>query len=73
MHTDLPEPVVPAIKRWGIEVKSPIIGTPDIFFPKAMGKFISFFLKSDWLIISLNKHFSLMILATQFPQCFYQV
>ena len=27
IQTDLPEPVVPAISKWGMEVKSPIIGT----------------------------------------------
>ena len=46
MQTDFPEPVVPAIKRCGIEAKSPIIGNPDIFLPKAIGSLISFFLKS---------------------------
>ena len=43
MQTDLPDPVVPAIKRWGIEAKSPTIGTPEIFLPSAIGSFISFF------------------------------
>ena len=46
IHTDLPEPVVPAINRCGIELKSPISGAPDIFFPNAIGNLISFFLKS---------------------------
>ena len=42
MHTDLPEPVVPAINKWGIELKSLVIGSPDIFLPRAIGNFISF-------------------------------
>ena len=43
IQTDFPEPVVPAINKCGIEVKSPIIGDPEIFLPKAIGNFISFF------------------------------
>ena len=42
MHTDFPEPVVPAINKWGIAERSPTIGTPEIFFPKAIGSLISF-------------------------------
>ena len=42
IQTDLPDPVVPAINKWGIDVKSAIIGKPDILFPRAMGSFISF-------------------------------
>ena len=41
-QTDLPDPVVPAINKWGIEVKSPITGTPDMLFPIAIGNLISF-------------------------------
>ncbi len=54
IQTDFPEPVVPAIKRWGIDDKSPTIGIPEMFFPKAIGSFISFFLKSELLNISLK-------------------
>ena len=43
MHTDLPDPVVPAISKCGIEAKSPMIGVPDIFLPNAIGNLISFF------------------------------
>ena len=42
MKTDFPEPVVPAISRCGIDVRSPIIGVPEILFPKAIGSLISF-------------------------------
>ena len=54
IQTDLPEPVVPAINRWGIDDKSPTIGLPEIFFPKAIGSFMSFFLKSGSLKISFK-------------------
>ena len=54
MHTDLPDPVVPAINKCGIEDKSPTIGLPDIFLPKAIGNLISFFLKSGLFKISLK-------------------
>ena len=42
MHTDFPEPVVPAINKWGMELKSPTIGTPEILLPKAIGSLFSF-------------------------------
>src|SRR5574341_855985 len=34
-HTDLPEPVVPAISRCGIEVRSAVIGWPETSCPSA--------------------------------------
>ena len=54
IHTDFPEPVVPAIRRWGIEAKSPTTGLPEIFLPSAIGSLISLFLKSELLKISLK-------------------
>ena len=54
IHTDFPDPVVPAISKCGIEVKSPIIGFPEILFPNAIGNLISFFLNSLLEIISLK-------------------
>ena len=54
IQTDFPEPVVPAISRCGIEVKSPTIGLPEIFLPSAIGNLISFFLKSAFAKISLK-------------------
>ena len=42
IQTDFPEPVVPAINKCGIEAKSPTIGIPDIFLPRATGNLISF-------------------------------
>ncbi len=54
MQTDLPDPVVPAISKWGIDDKSPTIGLPDIFFPNAIGNLMSLFLKSVLFNISLK-------------------
>ena len=54
IQTDLPDPVVPAISKWGIEDKSPTTGAPDIFFPNAIGNLFSFFLNSELFIISLK-------------------
>ena len=42
MQTDLPEPVVPAIKDVALKLV-PIIGNPDIFLPKAIGSLALFF------------------------------
>ena len=43
MQTDFPEPVVPAINKCGILVRSPMIGIPEILLPRAIGNLISFF------------------------------
>ena len=67
MHTDFPDPVVPAINKWGIELKSLVIGSPDILLPRAIGNFISFFLKFLSEIISLRKTFSLETLGSSIP------
>ena len=34
IQTDFPDPVVPAISKWGIDDKSLTIGFPEIFFPE---------------------------------------
>ena len=67
IQTDLPDPVVPAISKWGIEVKSPTIGKPEILFPSAIGSLISFFKKLVLEIISLKKTFSLEELGSSIP------
>ena len=54
IQTDFPDPVVPAIRRCGIDAKSPTIGLPEIFLPRAIGNFVSFFLKSELSKISLK-------------------
>ena len=54
MQTDFPEPVVPAISRCGIAVRSPTIGMPEIPFPKDIGSLISFFKNLSLETISLK-------------------
>ena len=54
IQTDFPDPVVPAINKWGIEVKSPITGTPDMLFPIAIGNLISFLSNLSFPIISFK-------------------
>jgi len=34
-QTDLPEPVVPAMSRWGMAVRSAETGLPETFLPSA--------------------------------------
>ena len=46
IQIDFPEPVVPAINKCGIEERSPVIGTPEIFLPNAIGSLIFFLKKS---------------------------
>ena len=67
IQTDFPDPVVPAISKWGIEDKSPTIGTPEILFPRAIGNLISLFLKSGLVKISLKYTFSLELLGSSIP------
>ena len=67
MQTDFPDPVVPAMRRWGIEDRSPTIGLPEIFLPRAMGNFTSLFLKSELLKISLKYTFSLVLFGSSIP------
>ena len=38
IQTDLPDPVVPATKRCGMDVRSTVIGIPEMVFPRAIGK-----------------------------------
>ena len=71
MQTDLPDPVVPAIIKWGIAVKSPTIACPEIFLPKAIGKLIPFFLNFSSAIISLKKTSSLTWLGISIPTVFF--
>ena len=54
IQTDLPDPVVPAISKCSIAVKSPTIGSPEMLFPNAIGKLISFFLNFSSEITSLK-------------------
>ena len=62
---------MPAISRWGIFERSPIIGTPDIFFPNAIGNFVSLFLNCSSKIISFKKTFSLFKLGISIPMVLF--
>ena len=35
MATDLPEPVVPAIRAWGMRARSATTGSPEMLEPRA--------------------------------------
>ena len=52
MPTDLPEPVVPAISRWGIRARSVTTGSPPIFLPRASGRREVFRIQASLAIIS---------------------
>ncbi len=66
MHTDLPEPVVPAMSMWGILVRSLISGSPAASLPRNIGSFIlSNF--ERLLISSLRRTRSLVGLGTSMP------
>ena len=67
IQTDFPEPVVPAIKRCGIETKSPTIGKPEILLPSVIGILISLLLNSLLEIISFKATFSLTLFGISIP------
>ena len=67
IQTDFPDPVVPAISKCGIVLKSPVIGIPEILLPRAIGSLVFFFLKLLSEIISLKKTFSLWGLGNSTP------
>ena len=71
MHTDFPEPVVPATNKWGMSAKSLTTGEPEILFPKAIGKLNSFFLNFSSETISLKKTFSLLEFGISIPTVFF--
>ena len=66
MHTDLPEPVVPAMSMWGILVRSAISGSPPASLPRNMGSFI-LAKRSRLDMSSLRRTRSLVGLGTSTP------
>ena len=70
MQTDLPEPVVPAINKWGIDERSPITDMPEILLPKAIGSLTSFLWNLSFEIISLSATLSLISLGISIPTVF---
>ena len=71
IQTDLPEPVVPATNKWGIEVKSATKGVPDILLPSVIGNFDSFFWKFSAEIISDIITLFLLGLGISIPTVFF--
>ena len=70
IQTDLPEPVVPATNRCGMDVRSATSGKPAILLPRVMGSFDSFFLKFSEDIISDNITLSLLGFGISIPTVF---
>ena len=67
MQTLLPEPVVPAISRCGIEVKSATSASPDESLPKNSGIAIFVCLLPANCIRSLIRTFSFSLFGTSIP------
>ena len=65
--TDLPDPVVPAIKRCGIFAKLATTGSPPMSFPKAIGSFWFPSPKNLEDKISRKTTFSLASLGSSIP------
>ena len=65
--TDFPEPVVPAISKWGILARLATIGSPPISLPRAKGSFILASPKSRADRISLKAHISRCSLGNSIP------
>ena len=55
IQTDLPEPVVPAIRRWGIFAKSSVAISPDVVFPTARERIDSASANSGLFTTDLKK------------------
>ena len=66
-HTDLPAPVVPAIRIWGISAISQITTSPEMFLPKAEANLLSHLRNTSLSIISLIKTVSFSLLGTSIP------
>ena len=67
MATDLPEPVVPAIRRWGILARFATIGSPPISLPKASGSRMLLSPKSRAERISRSTTFSRCAFGSSIP------
>ena len=66
-HTDLPEPVVPAISRWGISAISAITMPPEISLPSTAASLLFFSAISLLSISCLNGTVSLILFGTSMP------
>ena len=65
--TDLPEPVVPAISRWGILARLAITGSPAMSLPRASGNRMLLSPKSRAERISRSTTFSRMAFGSSMP------
>ena len=71
IHTDFPEPVLPAIKTCGIFAILAITGLPATSFPSATLSFDLLFLNSSLSITSLKPTISFSLFGTSIPTaCF---
>src|SRR5688500_6894618 len=64
MHTDLPEPVVPAIRQWGMAARSVMSGSPLASLPRNSGIDILFIASGASCISSFNRTFSFCLLGS---------
>ncbi len=65
--TDLPEPVCPAISRWGILARSPITGDPAISLPIIKLRCPCFLTQASDFKIPLISTVEALILGTSTP------
>ena len=70
MATDLPEPVVPAISRWGIRARSAITGAPPMSLPSANGRRPALRVQSSEPNISPSSTVSRLALGSSMPMTF---
>ena len=66
-HTDLPEPVVPAMSRWGMEEMSPTATLPAMSLPRAMDRGLFAARNSSESMISRMQTESVFRLGTSMP------
>ena len=71
MQTDLPLLVVPAIRQWGICVRSVISGSPLASLPRNSGMTILFIASGASCNSSLNRTFSFSWFGTSIPTVFF--
>ncbi len=70
MQTDFPEPVVPAMRQWGIWVRSETIGSPLASLPRKRGMARLRVASGAVCISSLRRTFSFWALGTSMPTVF---
>ena len=71
MQTDLPLPVVPAIRQCGMAARSVISGSPLASFPNSRGMVIFCIASGASCISSLNRTFSFCAFGTSMPTVFF--